>query len=238
MRAGSPWNCTRCSASVSSVAGWRPPGRAPGRPVGLEDVLRLAGQRHPAERALALAEERADVGGHEAGVVEGVSTPAFLCLGAHVVAVVEDGPCRGCRKSSIASTCRAMRGARRAVSGGVALAQRRGLVKREPGGNVAVQRIVGGGLVGDQVRAAAAPHELRQHLGGVSDERDATAPRRARQRGDTARGHRPGRREHVEVALSPCRRSARADPPRRRGRRPVHRRPPAAARRPCRRGRR
>src|SRR6516225_1479165 len=35
--------------------------------VGLADVLRITRQRHPAERALALAEERAHVGGHEAG---------------------------------------------------------------------------------------------------------------------------------------------------------------------------
>ena len=38
--------------------------------VGGGDVGRIAGQRHPAERALALAEQRPDVGGQEAGVVE------------------------------------------------------------------------------------------------------------------------------------------------------------------------
>ena len=35
-------------------------------------VLRIAGERHPAERAGAFAEERPDVGRHEAGVVERV----------------------------------------------------------------------------------------------------------------------------------------------------------------------
>ena len=43
----------------------------------------------PAERALALAEQRADVGGHEARVVEGALEAAELRLGAQAVAVVE-----------------------------------------------------------------------------------------------------------------------------------------------------
>ena len=42
------------------------------RCVGGVDVLGIAGERHPAERSLALAEERADVGRHEAGIAEGV----------------------------------------------------------------------------------------------------------------------------------------------------------------------
>ena len=40
--------------------------------VGAVDVLGIARERHPAERALALAEERPDVGRHEAREVEGV----------------------------------------------------------------------------------------------------------------------------------------------------------------------
>src|SRR4029078_4064229 len=60
------------------------------RPIGGEDVLRIAGEGHPAEWPLALAEERADVGGDESGIGEGVAHAAFLGEGAQVVAVVED----------------------------------------------------------------------------------------------------------------------------------------------------
>src|SRR5688572_33061894 len=41
------------------------------RLVGDLDIARVARQRHPAERALALAEQRSDVGRHEAGELEG-----------------------------------------------------------------------------------------------------------------------------------------------------------------------
>ena len=57
--------------------------------VGAVDVLGIAGQRDPAERADAAAEQRADIGRHEAGKGEGV-LEAFLARHlADVVAVVE-----------------------------------------------------------------------------------------------------------------------------------------------------
>ena len=56
----------------------------------MRDVGGVAGQRHPAERPLALAEERPDVGGDEAGIVEGALVAAVPRLAADVVAVVED----------------------------------------------------------------------------------------------------------------------------------------------------
>ena len=40
-------------------------------PVSLNDVFGVAGERGPAERTLALAEERTDIGGDEAGVFPG-----------------------------------------------------------------------------------------------------------------------------------------------------------------------
>src|SRR4029077_16971071 len=58
-------------------------------PVGGRDVLRVAGQRGPAERALALAEKRADIGRNEAGEVEGPGEPGQFRLAADRVAVVE-----------------------------------------------------------------------------------------------------------------------------------------------------
>ena len=58
--------------------------------VGGGDVLRVARQRRPAERALALAEQRPDVGRHEAGELEGPLVAALPGLVADRVAVVED----------------------------------------------------------------------------------------------------------------------------------------------------
>ena len=58
-------------------------------PVGAGDVGRVARQGGPAERPLALAEQRPDVGGHEPGVGEGVPEPGRAGLAAQVVAVVE-----------------------------------------------------------------------------------------------------------------------------------------------------
>src|SRR5690606_24855033 len=54
------------------------------------DVLRIAGQRHPAERALAFAEEWPDTGGYEARVVEGVRHAGVERYLPQVVAVVDD----------------------------------------------------------------------------------------------------------------------------------------------------
>ena len=72
--------------------------------VGAPDVRRVARQRGPAERALALAEERPDERGHEAREVEGVRRrPGLLRLGPQVVAVVE-GDRAGLWNASIART--------------------------------------------------------------------------------------------------------------------------------------
>jgi hypothetical protein len=46
--------------------------------VGLVDILRIAGERRPAERTDPPAEERADIGGHEAREGEGVFQPFLL----------------------------------------------------------------------------------------------------------------------------------------------------------------
>ena len=50
---------------------------------------------------------------------------------------------------------------------GIARAQRERIGQGEPVRDVAVERIVGAGLVGHQVRVPAAARELRQDVGGV-----------------------------------------------------------------------
>src|SRR3546814_17102812 len=47
--------------------------------VGLVDVLRVAGQSHPAERAVAAAEQRPDTGRHETREDEGFGDSTLLC---------------------------------------------------------------------------------------------------------------------------------------------------------------
>ena len=48
--------------------------------VGFVDVLRIAGQRRPAERPDTAAEQRTDVGRHEAREVEGVVDAGFFAI--------------------------------------------------------------------------------------------------------------------------------------------------------------
>src|SRR5437773_1368543 len=60
------------------------------RAVGRRDVARIPGERRPAERPLALAEERPDVRRNEPGIGERVGEAALDRLAAEVVAVIED----------------------------------------------------------------------------------------------------------------------------------------------------
>src|SRR3546814_9851552 len=57
--------------------------------VGLVDILGIARQRYPAKRPDAAAEQRADIGGHEARKIEGVRDTLVLRHLADVVAVIE-----------------------------------------------------------------------------------------------------------------------------------------------------
>ena len=141
--------------------------------VGAVDVLRIAGERGPAERADAAAEQRADVGRHEAGESEGVGDALVLRHLPDVVAVVEGrhaAPVRTPASPARARPSSAWRPARppwdrcsrRACPFG----------ERPARGQIAVDRVVRRGLVGDRVRPHAAAHELRQHLGGVAEQAD------------------------------------------------------------------
>src|SRR5437764_11013043 len=62
--------------------------------VGAIDVLGLAGERAPAERPDAAAEERAYIGRHEAREVESVGDPLLFRHLADVVAVIESREAR------------------------------------------------------------------------------------------------------------------------------------------------
>jgi hypothetical protein len=103
-RAGPGTGCAR--PPCGSSARWRVVGEELQQDaVGDRDVLGVARERRPAERPLALAEQRPDVLGHEALEVEGVGQARLERVAAQVVAVVEG--VRAARCSSIICRARA-----------------------------------------------------------------------------------------------------------------------------------
>ena len=141
----------------------------------LGDVRGVAGERHPAEGTPSLAEQRSHVGRYEPGVGEGSLEAAQQRLRAQAVAVVEDLRA-GVQEADHGGTVRGHRAARAGdVLLRVARAQRVGLGQGHAVGDVAVERVVGARLVGDDVGLEAAREQLGQHLGGVGAQADATA---------------------------------------------------------------
>ena len=139
--------------------------------VGGGDILRVAGQGGPAERALALAEQRPDVGGHEAGEFEGPAVAGQLGLAADRVAVVED---LGARVHE-ADHGFDLGGHRLAGSYGEplrVLGAQRGHVLEGDAARQVGERVVGRGLVGDDVDGGAAGQEAREDVGGVAEQAD------------------------------------------------------------------
>ena len=140
--------------------------------VGREDVVRVAGKGGPAERPLALAKQRPDERRHEAREVERVRHAGGLRLGPDVVPVVErDRACllEGKHRLYLLGH-RSHRPAD--VLGGRGRSKLGGCVDGEPCGYVAVQRVMRGRLVRDDVEPLAAADEFRLHFRGVADERD------------------------------------------------------------------
>ena len=240
MRAGRPWKRMRSRAMSSQRCRWRVVRQQLLHlGVGAVDVLRVARQRRPAERADAAAEQRADVGRHEAGEVEGVGDALLLRHLADVVAVVDRRHAHAGGSRASRATCSAMerlRGGRDRLR--VALAPRLPFAERPALRQVAVDRVVRRGLVGHAVGPHAAAHQFREHVGGVAEQadRDRRASRRRPARSSPA--PRRGVGLPVEIAgPQPHLDAARLAFDRQAARRPPWWRP-AAARRPCRRARR
>ncbi len=99
-------------------------------------------------------------------------TPCGLGLGADVVAVVEGDGTAGLERQHGAHVVG--HGCHRAANVVVRVGapQVGGRLERQAGRHVAVERVVGGGLVGHRVEALSPAHELRLHLRGVADEGD------------------------------------------------------------------
>ena len=141
-------------------------------PVGPADVLRVARERDPAERPLPFAEQRADVRGHESGERERVRHAFVLRHLADVVAVVE-------RRHALAVERQHRLDVHRGRALGrareVRVLRRIGLrgapaLDRPTRGQVSVDEVVRGRLVGHHVGTHAALHELGNDLGRVAEE--------------------------------------------------------------------
>ena len=141
--------------------------------VGLADVFGVTAQRHPAERPHTPAKQRAHVGGHKAGVVKGIGHPKVFGHLAQVVAVVHRGDAHGMKVQhglhlhGAGFTSGLGEGR---VLGGV-FARLQPALHGPAGRQVAIDQVVGGGLVGDDIgadgAAAGATHQFRHHLGGI-----------------------------------------------------------------------
>ncbi len=140
--------------------------------VGHADVVRIAGERGPAERSLAFAEEGPDVFGHEAGDIERVRDAGQLRLRADVVAVVEDDAAALFEREHRAHVLGHRRHRPRDVGVRIAFAQPLRVVERQAVGHVAVQRVVRRRLIGQDVGRDAARDQRRQHVGGVAAQAD------------------------------------------------------------------
>ena len=162
MRAGRPWKAVRQQFLHLGV--------------GLVDILRVAGEGSPAEGADAAAEERADVGRHEAG--EGECILQALVLGdlADIVAVVEGGNARIPEGDHGFHMCLHGRACRGFDALRIALALGLGFFDGPADRQVSVAGIMRRGLVGDDVRARATglhpAHQLGKDLRGIADQAD------------------------------------------------------------------
>ena len=140
--------------------------------VGAENVLGVARQRRPAEWADAAAEQRTDIGRHEAGKIERVLDACFLRHLADVVAVVE-GRHAGAPECEHGAHVRRHRLLRRPLDAFRIVGAARVPFRQRPArGQIAVDRIMRRGLIGHRVGPDAAPHQFGQHLGGVAEQAD------------------------------------------------------------------
>src|SRR5476651_794339 len=140
--------------------------------VGLVDVFGVARQCSPAERANATAEQRTDVSRYEAREIEGVVDADFLGHLADVVAVVEGRDALFLERQHGFNVLG--HGLLGGLDHGSRLGHRAGAVLF-PGpasGQVAVEWVVGAGLVGDHVRAHATADHFRQDFCRVAAQGD------------------------------------------------------------------
>ena len=138
--------------------------------VGLIDVFGIAGERSPAKWADATTKQRADVGRHETGKLEGVGDALLLRHLTDVVAIVERRHARAVEIEHRAHM-RGHRSARGLVNRfGVALAPLLPLRQRPTLRQISVDGIMRRGLIGDGVGPDATTKQFGKHICGVAEQ--------------------------------------------------------------------
>ena len=144
--------------------------------VGLADIFRVAAQRHPTKRPLATAKQRAHIGGHKAGEVKGVYHALVECHLADVVAVIHRGHAHGLKVQHGLHMHGAALRSGKAQGRVLRVVGLRGAPLRHApaAGQIAVDQVMGRGLVGHDVGAdTACVHpldQLGQYVGGIAQE--------------------------------------------------------------------
>ena len=141
-------------------------------PIGARDVFGIAAQCNPAERAAAFAKQRPNVFWNKPGNIECVVDTGLLRLSANVVSVIE---CNGAfflqREHRLDMNAHRTHGAFDVIVW-IFRAQRERVLERHSIWNVAVQRIMCAGLIGENIWNHATPYDFRQDIGAVADEAD------------------------------------------------------------------
>src|SRR5438067_8111041 len=142
------------------------------KPIGARDVSGVAAKCNPAERAAPFAKERPNVFWNETGDIKCVLDTGSLRLSANVVSVIESY----CtfflqRKHRLDMNAHRTHGAFDVIVW-IFRAQRERVLERHSIWNVAVQRIMCAGLIGENIWNHATPYDFRQDIGAVADEAD------------------------------------------------------------------
>ncbi|ENN89473.1 hypothetical protein RHSP_65926 [Rhizobium freirei PRF 81] len=140
--------------------------------VDASDIAFLARERHPAERADRAAEQRPQIGFGEDRDIEGIGDAAFLRLGADQVAVVEDF---GTLFLEVQHGLHMFDDRGAACCHQLALAvvaEIPNLLQAHALRHIAIDEIVRGGLVGNDIGHDAATCNLGVDLGRIADETD------------------------------------------------------------------
>ena len=138
--------------------------------VGFIDIFRVTTERRPTERANALAEQRTNVSRHKTGEVKSVGDAFFKGHLANVVAIIEGGRAVGLQRQHGFNLHRHGLLGRFNHCRFVFLPHLGGLGQSPALRQVAIERVVGGGLVGDHIRGDTTGHQLTEDISGVTQQ--------------------------------------------------------------------
>ena len=140
--------------------------------IGTGDIVGIAGEGYPSEGAFTFTEEGPDVGRDESGEGESFGVAGFFSLSAEVVAVIEDDRSAFLQFNHGLAVENHRSIGHANVFIRIGIPQFKCFFVGDAVGDVAVQFVVGGGLVGDDVGDDAFFDEGGEDVGAVSEESD------------------------------------------------------------------